>query len=369
MESILVHDPKRQIAPVLGAIRSAINDTLESGRYILGDAVDKFERVFAEFCGTQYAVGVANGTDALELALRAVGVKAGDKVVTVANAGGYASIAISAIGAIPVFVDVSAATMNVDIAAFSQALAQKPSAAIVTHLYGRLAPITEICELADKAGVAVIEDCAQAHGANVDGRRAGSYGVAGCFSFYPTKNLGALGDGGAVVTNDSGVAATVRSLRQYGWAKKYHVSKPNGRNSRLDELQAAVLLARLPMLEQDNLRRREIAGRYHRQISNLHILAPQRGNSEDVVHLYVALVKERETLMSHLHARGVGCDIHYPMPDHLQMCVMPSLVQRPLPVTERLSKEVLTLPCHPALTENEIIRIIAACNEFQPSAR
>jgi len=235
---------------------------------------------------------------------------------------------------------------------------------VLTHLYGRLAAPEVVAKLCADAGVHLIEDCAQAHGAKLGDRRAGTFGVAGCFSFYPTKNLGALGDGGAIVTDDPRVADRVRRLRQYGWQAKYRSIDAGGRNSRLDELQAAVLTTKLPYVDAQNGRRREIARRYMQRISNRAIEVPARDGESDVVHLFVVRSRDRDALAAHLRREGVQTDVHYPVPDHRQPVFGPRFATTKLPVTERLANEVLTLPCHPAMTDDEVSHVIAACTAF-----
>lgn len=358
--------PVLDLARTLAADRPQLEDaalrTIRGGRFVLGEAVGNFERAFADYCGVAHAVGVANGTDALELALRALGVGAGDRVACVANAGGYATTAILACGARPLYADVRAADGLVDPTALAALLALRPRAAIVTHLYGQLAAMAPICAAARAAGVPLVEDCAQAHGAARDGQRAGSFGTLACFSFYPTKNLGALGDGGAVLGNDAVLLERVRALRQYGWTQRYHADLAGGRNSRLDELQAAFLLVRLPALDAANAQRRAVAAHYAQAIRNPRLQVPARGGDDDVAHLFVVACAQRERLCAHLDAHGVGWDIHYPVPDHHQ----PASAQREsvLPVTERLASQILTLPCHPALDASEAARVVEACNRF-----
>jgi dTDP-4-amino-4,6-dideoxygalactose transaminase len=227
---------------------------------------------------------------------------------------------------------------------------------VVTHLYGLMADLDPLLELTERAGVPLIEDCAQAHGARRGAARAGSRGAAAAFSFYPTKNLGAVGDGGAVVTSDPAIEARVRSLRQYGWRSKYHAVDPGGRNSRLDELQAAVLRAKLPSLDRWNARRRQIAALYADRIRNPRVRCPSPEGESHVAHLYVVVTDDRDDLRRHLAASGIACEVHYPVPDHLQTM----LAGRPrpsLPVTESLCRKVLTLPCYPELSDEEVLRI------------
>lgn len=360
--TVRLFDAARVQAPYLTAIRSAMATVLDSSRYILGPAVAQFEQEFAAYCGSSFAIGVANGSDALELALRAVGVGSGSRVVTVANAGGYASTAISACGAQPVYAEIDNQRLLLDVHALAPLLQTRPQALVLTHLYGQMADVETVSGLCAEHGVALIEDCAQAHGAERGGRRAGSFGAIGCFSFYPTKNLGAIGDGGALVTSDADIARRLLALRQYGWASKYHVELAHGRNSRLDELQAAILSAKLPGLDSDNTRRREIARRYGASIRHRDLGVPaDRGGSDDVVHLYVIRCARREALRAHLSAHGIDSDVHYPVPDHRQPAWEQSLL---LPVSEQAAREVLSLPCHPALSDEEVQRVVDALNGF-----
>lgn len=344
---------------LLGAVRQV----LESHWYVLGSAVQRFEAEFAQFNGVSHCASVANGTDALELALRALGVKPGDEVITVANAGFYSSTAILAVGAHPWYVDVEPTTMTMCAGALENALSRQPKAIVVTHLYGRLADMNAIVPLAEAAGIPVIEDCAQAHGAALNGRKAGSFGAAGCFSFYPTKNLGAIGDGGAIVTQDSELHARLRQLRQYGWSSKYHVQLEGGRNSRLDELQAAVLSAKLVQLDAWNTQRRDIARRYNEAFAGLPVQTPDTLTPEYAAHLYVLRCAQRDALRRFLADRGISTEVHYPVPDHLQ-AITPRTPQPALPITEQLAREIVTLPCFPGLADADVSRIITAVREF-----
>lgn len=345
-------------------LESGIFRVLRSNRYVLGSEVTAFESEFSSYIGAIECVTLANGTDALEMALRAVGVSAGDRVVCVANAGFYGSTAIHAIGAKPLYVDVEATTLNMATAALATALELKPKAVIVTHLYGQMADIEEIVTLAHRAGVKVIEDCAQAHGATRHGRRAGSIGDVGCFSFYPTKNLGALGDGGAVVCNEVAVAEAVRTLRQYGWSDKYHVSTPLGRNSRLDEIQAAVLRAKLPHLDAANRQRREIAAKYNSAFHGLPLLLPPSVQEDYVGHLYVVRVEAREAFREHMRSQGIATDVHYPIPDHLQSAYPKAQVTGILEHSVHACRTVVSLPCFPGLTDAESSRVIDGVRSF-----
>lgn len=362
-----VNAPSRRFAPLRETLLGAVDAVLADGRFVLGPAVEAFERAFAEACGVAHAVGVGNGTDALELALRSVGVGAGDRVLLAANAAMYGTTAVLACGAEPVYADILPGEATLDPEAVAAALAATPGirALLVTHLYGRLARIDALLPLARAHAVAVVEDCAQALGAQAgDGRRAGAFGDAAAFSFYPTKNLGAVGDGGAVVCNDDALAMRARALRQYGWSDKYVNAVAGGRNSRLDALQAAMLSTMLPQVDDWNARRRVIAARYADGIRHPDIVLPPLGGDDDTVHLYVVRCDRREALRRHLADAGIASDIHYPNPDHRQPCHHGRYEAINLPETERDANRVLTLPCFAEMTEDEILRVIQACNRF-----
>lgn len=355
----------RHTSALRDELTAVAKEVVCSGYYILGPQVDAFESAFAEYCGTAYCAGVGNGTDALELALRAVGVGQGDRVAVVANAAMYSTTAVLAAGAIPVFVDVDPSSTMDPAELRSTMSGQALKAVIVTHLYGRLADMASLVDIARSANVAVIEDCAQAHGARTaDGRMAGSLGDIASFSFYPTKNLGALGDGGAVVTNDAHLDRTVRQLRQYGWGDKYMNELSGGRNSRLDEMQAATLNVMLPHLDGWNARRRDIANQYSQLIRNPAIDTPPVSGSEYVAHLYVVRTNRREELRAHLLANGIASDVHYPVPDHRQPCFAGGHADVSLPHTEQDAGQVLSLPCFPELTDDEVDIVVNACNRF-----
>lgn len=366
MTTIPVNALDRHILPLKDSLAQASAAVIESGHFVLGPNVKAFEREFAAYCGVSDCVGVANGTEALELGLRSIGITRGKRVALVANAAMYGTTAVLACDAEPVFVDIDPVTHTLDPKSLEATLASGPvDAVIVTHLYGRLANMEAIMALADKHGVAVFEDCAQSHGArDASGRRAGSFGMAASFSFYPTKNLGAIGDGGAVVTNDPRIADTLRKLRQYGWTAKYRNELPGGRNSRLDELQAAFLRTMLPLLDGWNERRREIANRYSREIRNDRIRTPPAGGEEYVAHLYVVQASDREGLQKQLADAGVGSDVHYPVADHRQPLFQQRFISVVLPATESACEDVLTLPCFPELTDQEVEKVIEACNQW-----
>lgn len=357
----------RQVASELGARAATV---LGSGYYVLGPNVIAFERAFAEYCGTEHCVGVGNGTDALELALRGCGIGPGDPVVVCANAAMYGTGAVLAIGAIPLFADVDAnGLLTADKIAIAIAGSPAPPRALIaTHLYGRLVDMGAILAVAGAHDLRVVEDCAQAHGArDAGGRRAGSWGDAAAFSFYPTKNLGAVGDGGAVLSSDPDIAARVRQLRQYGWSSKYVNVLPGGRNSRLDELQAAFLLAMLPDLDRRNARRREIARRYSRGIAHPLIEMPPVHGEDYVAHLFVVRSARRDSLAAHLASLGIATDIHYPTADYRQPSIAGLYPGLSLPCTDEASTQVLTLPCFPELADEECDSVIAACNTWDAS--
>lgn len=340
-------------------LAAALQRVVDRNWYVLGTEVTAFEAEFAAYQGVSSCVSLANGTDALEIALRTLDIGPGKKVILVANAGFYGSTAVHSVGAQPIYVDVDAATLTMAPTALQAAIARGADAIIVTHLYGQMADIEHIVAIAAAAKVPLIEDCAQSHGATRNGRRAGSFCDIACYSFYPTKNLGAIGDGGAITTNDAELDMKARRLRQYGWSSKYHVTEAGGRNSRLDELQAAVLREKLPMLDGWNAQRREIASRYNAAFAELPVQTPSSIGDDFVAHLYVMRVQDRAEFISSMSTDGVATDIHYPVPDHWQSAY-PEARGVTLPVTEAASGALVTLPCFPGLDSVSISRVIAA---------
>lgn len=340
-----------------------MNKVLASHRYLMGKEVQAFENEFASYLGVNHCISVANGTDALELALKGLNMKTGARVVTAANAGFYASSAIYAIGAKPVYIDVDPKTLTLCPETLKAVLDSFPAAIIVTHLYGQLANIEDIIRLAAAAGIPVVEDCAQAHGARRNGKLAGSFGAVACFSFYPTKNLGALGDGGAVVTNNHDIAERIRQLRQYGWTQKYQVTLPGGCNSRMDEIQAAILRIKLPYLDEWNERRRSIARRYNAAFAKYKVQLPYSLAADYVAHLYVIRPADRPTFVNALKQEAIATDIHYPIPDHRQTAYAAENCY-PLTVTEQACNTVVSLPCYPGLADEEISRVISAATAY-----
>ncbi len=357
------------------AIDAAMLRVCESGNYILGPECAAFENEFAEWIGAGNCVGVANGTDALVLAMRALGIGAGDTVLTVSHTAVATVAAIELTGADALLVDIDPATFTLDPQKLADTIRANPQrkfkAVIPVHLYGQPADMPAIMEIARRHGLLVIEDCAQCHGATLGGKVTGTFGDAATFSFYPTKNLGAIGDGGAVVTQDATVAtvaARVRELRQYGWKSRY-ISDTTGMNSRLDELQAAILRVKLPHLRADNQRRRGIAAHYAKYAVNPSVtLPPVRAGAEHVYHQYVVRSPQRDTLMAALKSHGVPTAVHYPQPVHSQPAYHGRIAigAGGLAESERACREVLSLPMHPRLTDEAVIFAAEKVSAWQP---
>jgi dTDP-3-amino-2,3,6-trideoxy-4-keto-D-glucose/dTDP-3-amino-3,4,6-trideoxy-alpha-D-glucose/dTDP-2,6-dideoxy-D-kanosamine transaminase len=362
---LLINDLHRHNLEIMDELKKTTISVLESGWYILGTQVKEFEKEFAAFCQTAHCISVANGTDALELSLRAIGIKQNDTVMTVANAGGYSTAAILGVGAMPRYVEIDHHTLMISVDHLEKMIRdEKPSAVIITHLYGQAAPMDKILSITSQYGIPVIEDCAQAHGATLNGRKVGAMGALGCFSFYPSKNLGALGDAGAIITNDSELDARVRGLRQYGWHNKYEATLSGGRNSRLDELQAAILRLKLTHLDKWNQRRYEISHQYKEGIQHPSITITPMEKGNFVGHLFVIRTPERDKLRQHLKENAIMSEIHYPTPDYLQPTLKDLFAGTSLPVTEKASAEILTLPCFPEMTDDEIHKVIHCVNNW-----
>lgn len=361
-------DLARQAASLGDELTGALARVAAGGWYVLGPEVRAFEEEFAAYCGAAHCVGVASGFEALYLALAALAIGPGDEVITVANACVYQAAAIIQAGARPVFVDIDPRTHNLDPDLLEAAITPRTRAVMPVHLYGRLAPMDAILELARRHGLPVIEDAAQAHGAWDGGasvqRRAGAWGALACFSFYPSKNLGALGDAGALTTGDPALAERLRRLRMYGWSEKYVTTERGGRNSRLDELQAAALRVKLRHLEAWNAARRERAAWYRELLAGLPLDLPAE-DAGHVYHLFVVGCAERDGLRRHLDQAGVGCDVHYPLPAHLQPAYA-HLGHRAgdLPHTEAAAARILSLPIYPELTRAEVEYVAAAVRGF-----
>ena len=366
-EMLQINNLQARVRAHHGLIIEATQRVVSSGYFILGPEVKNFEMMFSEYLGSEHCIGLANGTDAIEIGLRSLGIKRGDVVATVSNAGMYATTAILAIGAIPFFMDVDLDTMLVSFGEVERAIKAKVQAIVVTHLYGLAIPkIGAIAALAKISEVPLLEDCAQAHGAMHNGKRVGTFGDVGSFSFYPTKNLGALGDGGAICVKDNDVAELAKRLRQYGWKEKYSVQLLGARNSRLDEIQAAVLSGFLPLLDISNSKRREIAKTYNTGIKNPNIICNKNYGEGYVAHLFVVRSKERDSLKEHLLSSAIMSDVHYPIPDHKQMAIVGLNKGLRMSNTEMLSKEVLTLPCYPEMSSAEVKIVMDAANSWTP---
>jgi dTDP-3-amino-3,4,6-trideoxy-alpha-D-glucose transaminase len=355
-------NPRAQYQSHKAAIDSAILKVLDQGRYILGDEVHAFESEFADYLGVEHGIGVGSGTEALHLALAACGIGPGDEVVTVAHTAVATVAAIELVGAVPVLVDIEPGFFTLSPSRLEAVIGPRTKAVIPVHLYGLPADLTPIIEIARKHNLRVIEDCAQAHGATYRGRRVGAWGNIACFSFYPTKNLGALGDGGFVATNDPELASRARLLREYGWTERYVSQERGGWNSRLDEMQAAILRIKLRSLDSDNAARQKLALLYDDALADSPLEIPGlSSDSVHVYHLYVVRHPARDEFRDWLAAQGIGTLIHYPVPVHLQpayKCRLRGSDQ--LPETERAAREVLSLPMYPELSLEELNQVIAA---------
>ena len=361
---ILCSNPKAQYLSYKSEIDAAISMVLDSGWYILGNEVQLFEEEFASYIGVAHGIGVGSGTEALHLALSACGIGRGDEVITVSHTAVATVAAIELAGATPVLVDIDPDFYTIDPEKIKSAITSRTKAIIPVHIYGHPADMDPIVEIAEKHNLKVIEDCAQAHGAKYKEKRVGSIGNMGCFSFYPTKNLGALGDGGMVVTNNEKLAEKARLLREYGWTERY-VSHFAGWNTRLDEIQAAILRVKLKHLDEDNSKRMCVAEIYNTKLSDTDLILPkQRENSKHVYHLYVIRSPKRDEFLAFLKKEGVCVSIHYPMPVHLQPAYRHLQARDKLPETEKVAKEIISLPLYPELSESEVKFIHESIREF-----
>jgi dTDP-4-amino-4,6-dideoxygalactose transaminase len=342
-------------------VQAALQRVVDSGWYVLGEEVQGFEREFCKCLGVTHAIGVASGTDAVSIALRALGVGPGARVATVSHTAVATVTAIQMVGAVPVFVDIDRLTFNMDPQALDQVLHRTEgiAAIVAVHLYGHPADMPALLEIARTHGIPLIEDCAQAHGARIGGRFVGTFGAAAAYSFYPTKNLGAIGDGGLIATADPEIAARVRMLREYGWRQRY-VSEVSGVNSRLDEIQAAFLRARLPYLEAGNRRRAAIAAAYDRGLAHTGLPLPvQLPGCTHVFHQYVVRHPDRESLRLRLKEQGIATNVHYPLPVHAQPAYR-SAAAADVECTEKAAREVLSLPMFPELEDTSVAQVIEA---------
>jgi dTDP-4-amino-4,6-dideoxygalactose transaminase len=375
---VIMHSPIPQTDPRAGYIETqteidaAVARVLAGGQYVLGGEVASFEEAFAAWLGTAHAVGAGSGTDAIELGLRACGIGAGDLVFTVSHTAVATVAAIERAGAVPVLVDIEPNGFTMDPGALEWALDSpppgRPAAVLPVHLYGEPADMEPIARLARRRGLWVIEDCAQSHGALYRGRKTGGIGDIACFSFYPTKNLGALGDAGMTATSDPALLAALREIREYGWRERY-ISARIGINTRLDPIQAAILMAKLPRLDADNARRRAIAARYDEGLAALPLDLPsRRPECTHVFHQYVIRTRDpdRDRLREHLSRARIGTGIHYPAPVHLQPAYRGRLAEFPsgLPETERAAGRILSLPMFPQLPPDSVERVIAEIRDY-----
>ncbi len=334
----------------------AIKRVLESGWYILGKETASFEQEFSKYIGVQYGIGVGSGTEALHLSLLACGIGPGDEVITVSNTAVATVAAIELCGAKPVFVDIGPESFTMDPELIENAITKDTKAVLPVHLYGHPADMKEITKIAREHNLRVIEDCAQSHGADIEGKRTGTWGDIAAFSFYPTKNLGAIGDGGMVVTDRQELAENVKLLREYGWKQRY-ISEIPGLNSRLDEMQAAILRVKLPHLDDENCRRQQIAHLYNNLLSSSGVTIPvEKKNVRHVYHQYVIQTQKRDELKKYLKGYGIDALIHYPVPVHLQPAYK-KLSGRSLIVTEQVCKTILSLPIHPQVTDRQVEQI------------
>ena len=346
------------------ALDAAIARVIDRGWYVLGPEVEAFEQAFASAAGASHAVGVGTGTDAIALVLRALGIGRGDEVITSPLSAAYTALAVMMVGARPVFADLDPRRLTLDPAAVEAAIGPDTAAILPVHLYGQPAAMPDLAAIAARHGVALIEDCCQAHLATASGRPVGSFGVAGAYSFYPTKNLGALGDGGAITTSDAGLADRTRRLRNGGQSDRYHHAEP-GVNSRLDELQAAILGARLPRLQAWTARRRELAVLYRRELAGLSGLVevPPECDGGHVYHLFTVRSTRRDALKAHLAAAGIETLIHYPVPIPRQPALA-SESPAPCPVADRVCAEILSLPFYPAMPDAHVAVVAERIREF-----
>ena len=359
-------DPRGDHAHLRAEIMAALERTIDSGSYILGKEVEAFEHRLSARLGAAGAVGVGSGTEALALGLLAVGVSPGDEVVTVSHTAGATVAAIRMIGAVPVLIDIDEASYCMDPRRLESAITSRTKAILPVHLYGHPADLVSIGAIAQRHNVPVVEDCAQAQEATIEGRAVGSIGQAGCFSFYPTKNLGAIGDGGLVVATAAETVERLRRLRTYGWSRPQFADIPDGRCSRLDELQAAILNVKVDHLARDVERRREIAQRYNEAFAELPLTLPaEYGGARHVYHLYVVRCDCRDGLALHLEEAGIGTGIHYPCPVHVQPGLATGVrIAGSLKVTEMVAREILSLPLYPSLSVQSQRRVIDSVRKF-----
>lgn len=359
-------DPSKQYRELKPQIDRAVNRVLRKGNFILGDEVDEFERDFARYCGTKYCIGVSSGSSALLIALQSLGVGQGDEVITTPNTFIATVFPIIFLGAKPIFVDIDPKTYQIDISRLEKAMTPKTKVIVPVHLFGIPAPMDGIMRIARRCGIYVVEDACQAHGSSLNGRKCGSFGDVAAFSFYPGKNLGAAGDGGALITNNKELADKIRAMRNVGQSEKYK-HDIFGYNSRLDTIHAVILSLKLKKLNRWNAKRRNIARLYNKFLKDLPIILPPKlkKNYVENYHLYVIRLPERNNLLAFLKEKGVHCGIHYPIPVHLQKSLKQLNYKKgDFPIAEKYADEILSLPMHPHLTLKEIEYICSLIKRF-----
>ena len=356
-------DPKAQYEEYRAEIDGAISDVLKSDRYILGEQVISLEEEFCEYIGTKHSIGVANGTDALELSLRAMDIGHGDEVITVSHTAVPTVAAIESCGASPVLVDIDENHYTMNISHLQEALSSKTKAVIAVHIYGNACDISDISAFCKSNDLKLIEDVSQAHGATFDNSKLGSIGDIGCFSCFPTKNLGAIGDAGLITTNNDDYAEKLIMLREYGW--KERISQIQGRNSRLDEIQAAILRVKLRHLDEMNSKRVKIANLYKSKLNSVPLKLPSHNqNVSPVFHLFVVQTENRDDLLKFLSDREIFAGIHYPVPVHLQPAYINRIKTLDLAVTENIADKIISLPLYPELLKEKVENVIECINSF-----
>ena len=362
---ILCSNPLAQFHSKKKLIKKILYKVLDSPNYILGKNVESFEKKFSNFIGTKYAVGVGNGTDAIEISLRILNIGKGDEVITVSHTALATVSAIISSGATPVLVDVDEDKYTINIDLIEKNITKKTKAIVLVHIYGQSADIDKILKICKKNKLKLIEDVSQAHGGKWQNKNLGSFGDLSTFSFYPTKNLGAIGDGGIICTNKKQFYQKARQIREYGWNKK-RVASISGRNSRLDEIQAAILIIKLKFLKKDTKKRQNIAKIYKNEINAKEVSHPYvTSYNNHAFHLYVVKVKRRKSLLNYLKKKNIFCGIHYPYPIHLQPGYKNNIIKKyELKITEQLSKQIISLPIYPELSLNKIKRISKLINNF-----
>ncbi|MEZ5555448.1 DegT/DnrJ/EryC1/StrS family aminotransferase [Haliea sp.] len=364
---ILMNDFRSEPSSLREAMYGAVRRVIDSGQFVLGDEVASFESEWSARCKTSHAIGVGNGMDALEIIFRALGVGPGDEVITTPMTAFATVLAILRAGAEPVLADIEPSSALLDRDSVLRCLSSRTRALVLVHLYGQLGDMASWKELCADHGIYLVEDCAQSHLASRDGKVAGSFGAAGAYSFYPTKNLGGAGDGGMIVTNDGVIAEMALKMRNYGQSRRY--SHPVvGLNSRLDELQAAILRVRADFLDEFTSRRRAIATRYHKEIENVHVdkLAPANELAAHVHHLYVVTTPYRDRLIDYLRFNGIQALIHFPIPIHLQPpCLHLRRDAHGLSAAEHHADTCLSIPCHPQLSDDDVSKVISTINRFE----